>query len=70
MREAIEAAGVEELVEIRLLDLYRGESTSGKPSLTVRVVYQSRDRTLTQEEVESYHGQVRGSLSKLGVEFR
>ncbi len=70
VRGAIEAAGVEELVEIRLLDLYRGESTSGKPSLTVRVVYQSRDRTLTQEEVESYHGQVRGSLSKLGVEFR
>ena len=68
--EAIEAAGITETVDIVLLDLYRGEATGGKTNLTVRVVYQSDERTLTQDEVEAFHGKVRDSLRKLGVEFR
>jgi phenylalanyl-tRNA synthetase beta chain len=70
VREAIEATGVDEIVEIGLIDIYRGEATGGRTSLTVRVVYQSGERTLTQDEVEVLHGRVRDSLKGLGVEFR
>lgn len=70
VRGAIEGAGVDEIVEISLIDLYRGEATGGRTSLTVRVVYQSGERTLTQEEAEAFHGKVRDSLMLLGVEIR
>jgi phenylalanyl-tRNA synthetase beta chain len=70
VREAIEGAGVGELAEIVLIDLYRGEATGGRTNLTVRVVYRSDERTLTQDEVEVLHGKVRDSLVRLGVEFR
>ena len=70
VRGAIESAGVGEIVEISLIDLYRGEATGGRTNLTVRVVYQSGARTLTQDEVETFHGKVRDSLNSLGVEIR
>lgn len=70
VHEAIASVGLEEIVDIKLIDLYRGEASGGKTSLTVRVVYQSGERTLTQEDVEQSHGRVRDSLDSLGVEFR
>jgi len=70
VRETIAAAGVDEIVDISLIDLYRGEATGGRTSLTVRIVYQSNERTLVQEEVEAFHGRVRDGLRSLGVEFR
>jgi phenylalanyl-tRNA synthetase beta chain len=70
IRSAIQSSGVDEVVDIRLIDLYRGEATSGKTGMTVRIVYQSEERTLTQEEVDSFHGKIRESLQKLGVNFR
>lgn len=70
IRDAVAGAGVDELIEIRLIDLYRGEATSGRTGVTVRVVYQSNEHTLTQDDVEVLHGKIYKSLQKLGVEFR
>lgn len=64
------ATGVGEIVDVQLLDLYQGKETSGDQSITIRVVYQSFDRTLTQDEVEAFNVKVKNGLEALGVNFR
>ena len=68
--ETIVGTGVEEIADVRLIDLYSGKETGGRASMTVRVVYQSLDRTLIQDEIERFHARVRDSLAQRGVEFR
>lgn len=67
---AITRSGVAEIADVRLLDIYRGKETAGGASMTIRIKYQSYDRTLTQEEVESRHATVKDSLAALGITFR
>ena len=64
------ATGIEEIVDVQLIDLYEGKETSGEQSMTIRVVFQSYDRTLTQDEVEAFNVKVKNSLEALGVNFR
>lgn len=68
--ESIRSTGVEEITDVRLIDLYRGKSTSGEQSMTIRIRYQADNRTLTQDEVEGFHAKVRDSLASLGLRFR
>jgi phenylalanyl-tRNA synthetase beta chain len=58
MRE-LRAAGGELLSDIRLFDVYRGESIpSGTKSLAFALSYQASDRTLTDKEVDKAHKKI------------
>ncbi|MBE9125493.1 MULTISPECIES: phenylalanine--tRNA ligase subunit beta [unclassified Coleofasciculus] len=70
-RTTQQAAG-QLLESVELFDEYRGESVpQGQRSLAFRLVYRAGDRTLTDQEVESAHQQVREALvEKFGVNLR
>ncbi|HZV04034.1 MAG TPA: phenylalanine--tRNA ligase subunit beta [Gemmataceae bacterium] len=59
----IRAAGGALLLEVRLFDLYRGESIpAGHKSLAYALTYQADDRTLTDNEVKKAHEKIMGRL--------
>ena len=60
------------LVEVKLFDLYQGDQLpSGKKSLAFRLSFQSPDRTLTDEEVNSYFESISSRLAeRLGASLR
>jgi phenylalanyl-tRNA synthetase beta chain len=59
----IQAAGGDLLCDVRLFDLYRGESISaGKKSLAYALTYQAVDRTLTDKEVDKAHKKIEDRL--------
>ncbi|MBW8824741.1 MAG: phenylalanine--tRNA ligase subunit beta, partial [Acidobacteria bacterium] len=52
VERALREAGVAVVVEVRLLDVYRGPAVAGgRRSLTYRLRLQARDRTLTDDEI-------------------
>jgi phenylalanyl-tRNA synthetase beta chain len=55
LERALRATGIDELVDVRLLDAYRG---SGRRSLTYRVRLQAADRTLTDTEIGALRTQL------------
>ncbi len=65
-------AGGTLLESVALFDDYRGQNVpDGKRSLAFRLVYRASDRTLTDEDVETTHRNVRDALvEKFGVEPR
>ncbi len=59
IERAILSAGIGEIVEVKPFDLYRGAGVpEGKKSLSLRLKYQGRERTLTQEEIAELHARV------------
>ena len=59
----IRAAGGSLLRDIRLFDLYRGESIPpGTKSLAYSLTYQADDRTLTDKEVDTVHKKIEDRL--------
>ena len=53
----LRGVGLPEVESIELFDYYKGKNIpSDKKSLGFRIVYRSKDRTLTDNEVESVHG--------------
>lgn len=59
----IRAAGGDLLREVRLFDLYQGESIpQGTRSLAYALTYQATDRTLTDKEIEKAHKKVEDRL--------
>ncbi len=59
----IRAAGGDLLRDVRLFDLYRGESIpAGKKSLAYALTYQAEDRTLTDNEVDRAHRKIEDRL--------
>ncbi|MGH7058309.1 MAG: phenylalanine--tRNA ligase subunit beta [Acetobacteraceae bacterium] len=61
--DEIRAAGGALLREVRLFDLYRGESiAAGHKSLAYALTYQAEDRTLTDNEVKKAHDKIMGRL--------
>jgi phenylalanyl-tRNA synthetase beta chain len=61
--DEIRAAGGTLLREVRLFDLYRGESIpAGQKSLAYALTYQADDRTLTDNEVKKAHDKIMGRL--------
>lgn len=58
--------------DIDLLDIYKNEQIgSGRGSLTISMVFRSREKTLTDEEVNAVLDQVKEALiQKLGASFR
>lgn len=59
----IKAGGGELLRDVRLFDLYRGESiAAGKKSLAYALSYQALDRTLTDKEIDKAHKKIEDRL--------
>jgi len=59
----IRAAGAPLVRDVRLFDLYRGESIpAGKKSLAYALSYQAEDRTLTDKEVDKAHKKIEDRL--------
>lgn len=65
-------AGSELLREVKLFDVYRGDSIpAGKKSLAYALTYQASDRTLTDKEVAKVHQQiVQAAERQLGATLR
>ena len=70
--EAVQRLDIPELRDIDLIDLYRGpELPSGKISLTVRLTFANLERTLTQDEANTFSQRIFAELSgSLSVEAR
>jgi phenylalanyl-tRNA synthetase beta chain len=72
VRDAIEALKVPELLSIAPVDRFRGGSIpAGRYSLLIRVVFQSAERTLTEEEIRGHSERIVQALEKkLGATLR
>jgi phenylalanyl-tRNA synthetase beta chain len=64
--------GSEFIENVELFDHYRGKNIpQGKKSLAFRITYRSPDRTLTDDEIETIHGElIKYILKKTGGELR
>ncbi len=59
------------LVELRLFDVYRGEPVpAGARSLAFRLVFQSAERTLTDDDVERGMQSILAALGRIGIRLR
>ena len=69
---AIKKFAPPELESVHLFDIFTGEAVGkGKRSLAYSLTYRSTERTLTDDEVNGYHNNVKGALIKeLKVEIR
>jgi phenylalanyl-tRNA synthetase beta chain len=62
----IRAAGGDLLGNIRVFDLYKGESIpAGTKSLAFALTYQASDRTLTDKEVDKVHKKIEERLTRV-----
>ena len=65
--QLVEALELPDLQSIEFFDLYRGKGIDkGKKSLAFRVVFQSAERTLTNEEVNGHRDAI---IARLGEQF-
>ncbi|MBN2564297.1 MAG: phenylalanine--tRNA ligase subunit beta [Candidatus Eisenbacteria bacterium] len=69
---AIESAGEPLLVDVQVFDVYRGDQLGqGKKSLALSFTYMSREKTLTDTEVDEAHSRIVGLLvSRFGASLR
>ena len=72
IEEVITSSNVRFLEEVKVFDVYQGDPIpAGKKSLAYRMKFQSRDRSLTDEEVNLFYEKIISHLSnKLDVELR
>jgi phenylalanyl-tRNA synthetase beta chain len=72
VREAIQALNISELVSVSAVDRFRGGTIpAGRYSLLIRVVFQSAERTLTEEEIRGFSERIVAALEKkLGATLR
>ena len=67
MRKAINAAGIAELQDYYPVEIFRGESIgSEKYSVLVRVIFESKERTLRDDELAQWSGKIITALTSLG----
>jgi phenylalanyl-tRNA synthetase beta chain len=72
IRAGIESLGIAELTGIRLIDVYEGEKIpEGKVSLTLKLTFLDREKTLTIERIQEFMNTVLAFLnSNYGAELR
>ena len=72
MRAGIEELGIAELTDIRLIDVYEGEKIpEGKISLTLKLIFLDREKTLTIERIQEFINVVMAFLNgNYGAELR
>jgi phenylalanyl-tRNA synthetase beta chain len=72
IESTIEQANIKEIQKVFPFDLYVGDKLpSDKKGISISIVYQALDRTLTEEEVNQHQQKIGALLAeKLGVEIR
>lgn len=71
IRDAISGLEEENIIKVVPFDIYEGENIApGKKSIAFKVVCQSRDRTLGDEEIKAVMDRVMGALEGIGGEIR
>jgi len=72
VQQIIQSLGIREIVSIEAADLFRGKNVpAGKFSLLVRVVFQSREATLTETQINAFSTGIIAALEKkLGAALR
>ena len=72
VQQAVESLKIPEVVTIEAADLFRGKNVpAGKFSLLVRVVFQSRDATLTEAQINDFASRIVSVLeNNLGATLR
>jgi len=70
--EIVRSAGGALVENVELLDIYKGEHIEvGHGSLTLGIVFRSREQTLTEDEINSVLADIRNALSRnAGASFR
>jgi phenylalanyl-tRNA synthetase beta chain len=67
LRASVEVLGIPELNSFIPAEIFRGEKVgAGKYSILMRVKFQSRERTLRDDEVAQWSGQITKALESLG----
>lgn len=67
MEAAVEKAGIADLQEFRPVEVFRGGSIgAGKYSVLLRVKFQSRERTLREDELAQWSAKTVSALTSLG----
>ena len=68
----IKEAAPEEMEDINLFDIFSGKSIGpGKKSLAYSITYRSDEKTLTDEEANTYHNTIQKALqTRLGAQIR
>jgi phenylalanyl-tRNA synthetase beta chain len=67
MQVVVNKTGVPELRELRPVEIFRGGSIpAGKYSILLRVKFQSKERTLREDEVAQWSGKIVDALTRLG----
>lgn len=68
--EVVRNAAGDSVEDVSLIDSFTHPKT-GRQSLCYRVTYRSLEKTLTNEEANALHEQIRGELvARFGVELR
>ena len=63
----MKSLGLDTLRDLRPVEIFRGESiASRKYSILLRARFQSRERTLREDEVAEWSGKVVEALTRLG----
>jgi phenylalanyl-tRNA synthetase beta chain len=71
IREAILANSIADLRQIEVVDLYRGEKLSeDKKGITLRITYQSFEKTLEDKVIDKWQEQIIHTLEKLDIHLR
>jgi phenylalanyl-tRNA synthetase beta chain len=72
VRDAISALGIEEMISVEAIDLFRGRTIpAGKFSLLVRVTFQSQQGTLTEPALSDFSSRIISALeTTLGATLR
>ena len=67
MQQAVQGASISELQEFRPVEIFRGGSiAAGKYSVLLRAKFQSKDRTLREEELADWSSKIVATLTALG----
>ena len=67
MQQAVNGTGVPELRELRPVEIFRGGSIpAGKYSVLLRVKFQSKERTLREDDVAQWSGKIVDALTRIG----
>jgi phenylalanyl-tRNA synthetase beta chain len=72
VQQTIQSLGIAEIASVEAADLFRGKNVpAGKFSLLVRVVFQSREATLTEAQINDFSARIISALEKqLGAALR
>jgi phenylalanyl-tRNA synthetase beta chain len=65
VQQTIQSLSIAEIVSVEAADLFRGKNVpAGKFSLLVRVVFQSREATLTESQINAFSASIVAALEK------